>query len=135
MRGFQFLNDIPTTVCLLAAVAIVIDEVDREGGPTYRLCACAPAFAAALYLRYGSAPVIGIVLITAGVVVDDPCARHGRRHGRRDALVVPFFVCSVSRPARYGDVARGGHASDAGPRVYRFVASTRSCSTARFRRC
>jgi 4-amino-4-deoxy-L-arabinose transferase-like glycosyltransferase len=68
LRGFQLLNDIPAAACLLGAAVIMIDELDRDGGPSYRLVTAAPLLACALYLRYGSVLTIGILGITAAVL-------------------------------------------------------------------
>jgi hypothetical protein len=61
LRAPELLNDIPSTSCLLAAIALMVTELDRDRGPGYRLVAVAPLFAAAFYLRYGTAPVIAII--------------------------------------------------------------------------
>jgi len=58
MRGFQLLNDLPAGACLLVTAAVLIDELDRPGGPTYRLVWCAPLCAMAIYLRYGAVLVV-----------------------------------------------------------------------------
>ena len=68
LRGFQLLNDVPATACLLGAAVIMLDELDRDGGPSYRLVTAAPLLACALYLRYGSVLTIGILGITAAVL-------------------------------------------------------------------
>lgn len=58
LRSAELLGDIPATACVLAGLAVLAGELPREDGPRWRLLAAAPAFAAAFYLRYGSAPVI-----------------------------------------------------------------------------
>lgn len=68
LRGFQLLNDIPATVCIVLAAAIVVEELERPEGPSYRLVGTAPLFAIALYLRYGSALVIAVLSFAAVVV-------------------------------------------------------------------
>lgn len=65
LRAPELLNDIPSTTCLVAAIVVILDELDRDGGPRYRLVGTAPLFAAAFYLRYGSAPVILLVALAA----------------------------------------------------------------------
>lgn len=94
IRGHQLLNDLPSTACLLLALAILIDELDRSrdrgrdhapargrdrapdreparqraSAPTYRLVAVAPLFAAALYLRYGALLSIAIIGLGTALV-------------------------------------------------------------------
>ena len=68
MRGSQLLNDIPSTVCLLFAATILVEELERGEGPSYRLAITAPLLAASAYLRYGSVLSIGILAITAAVL-------------------------------------------------------------------
>lgn len=98
LRGPALLTDLPSTICVLATIAIVIGELDRAGGPRYRLVLVAPLLAAAFYLRYGSAPTIAILIIAA-------CAVWWRSILARPgpvivsavvliALVVPFLVYS-----------------------------------------
>lgn len=58
LRSAELIGDIPATACVLAGLAVLAGELAREDGPRWRLLAAAPAFAAAFYLRYGSAPVI-----------------------------------------------------------------------------
>jgi hypothetical protein len=65
LRGFELLGDLPATACLLAAIAVIVGELERAGGSTYRLVLAAPLCAAALYLRYGSAVVIALVGLAA----------------------------------------------------------------------
>ena len=67
-RGFQLLNDIPSTVCLLLAATVIIDELERDEGPSYRLTVIAPLLALSIYVRYGSVLSIGILGITAAVL-------------------------------------------------------------------
>ncbi len=65
LRAPELLNDIPSTTCLVAALVVIVDELERPDGPRYRLVAVAPLFAAAFYLRYGTAPVIAVIAIAA----------------------------------------------------------------------
>lgn len=98
LRGPTLLTDVPSTIFMLAAIAIVIIELERGGGPSYRLAAVAPVLAASFYVRYGSAPTIAIVIVAA-------CAVWRRAIFERPgpvlvtaglfvALLVPFFVYS-----------------------------------------
>ena len=68
LRGFQLLNDVPVTACIVLAAAIVIDELDRPDGADYRFVWTAPLFAVALYLRYGSALLIAVLGLAAVIV-------------------------------------------------------------------
>jgi hypothetical protein len=99
LRGFQLLNDIPATVCLLGAAVILIDELDRDGGPSFRLVTAAPLLACALYLRYGSVLAIGILGITAAVLWwRSICLRPGPvilTIAVFVMLLAPFFAYSV----------------------------------------
>lgn len=65
LRAPELLNDIPSTTCLVAAIVLIIDELDRDPGPRYRLVTAAPLLAAAFYLRYGCAPVILLIVLAA----------------------------------------------------------------------
>lgn len=68
LRAAQLLSDLPAAACLLGGIAVLIGELDREAGPRWRIVAAAPLLAAAFYLRYGSAPVIGLALAAAAVI-------------------------------------------------------------------
>ncbi len=68
LRGPALLTDLPSTMCLLGAIALVIGELDRASGPRYRLVLVAPLLAAAFYMRYGSAPTVAILVIAACAV-------------------------------------------------------------------
>lgn len=62
LRGCELLGDVPGAAALVGAVALLLSELSRAGGPRYRLAACAPLLAAAFYLRYGNVLAIGLVL-------------------------------------------------------------------------
>jgi len=72
MRSAQLLSDLPAAACILGGIAVLAAELDRppghDPGPRWRIVTAAPLFAAAFYLRYGSAPVIALALAAAGVV-------------------------------------------------------------------
>jgi hypothetical protein len=68
LRSAEVLGDLPAMACLLGGIAIVAGELDRAGGPRWRIVAAAPILAAAFYLRYGSAPVVAFALAAAAVV-------------------------------------------------------------------
>jgi 4-amino-4-deoxy-L-arabinose transferase-like glycosyltransferase len=65
LRAPELLGDVPAASCLLAATALLVGELSRDGGPRYRLVATAPLLAAAFYLRYGSAPMLALVSVAA----------------------------------------------------------------------
>jgi len=65
IRNAELLGDLPATAGVLAGVAVIAAELGRPAGPRWRLVLAAPAFAAALYMRYGSAPVIAIAGLAA----------------------------------------------------------------------
>lgn len=75
LRGFQLLNDIPVTACIVLAVAIVLRELERATSASYRLVWTAPLCAAALYLRYGSALLIVVASVAAVLVWWRPLLR------------------------------------------------------------
>ena len=65
----DLLSDLPAAACLVAALAILIGELRRAGGPRWRVVAIAPLCAAALYLRYGSCiplAIIGVATLAFG---------------------------------------------------------------------
>ncbi|MBA3459181.1 MAG: glycosyltransferase family 39 protein [Deltaproteobacteria bacterium] len=68
LRSSELIGDLPATACILAGLAVLVGELGRETGPRWRLLAAAPAFAAAFYLRYGSAPLIAITAGTAALI-------------------------------------------------------------------
>ena len=68
LRSAQLLGDLPAAACVLGGIAALAGELDREAGPRWRVAAAAPLFAAAFYLRYGSAPAIAVALAAAGLV-------------------------------------------------------------------
>ncbi len=65
LRNAELLGDLPATACVLAAIAILVGELDRADGPRWRIVAAGPVFAAAFYLRYGSAPIVAFALAVA----------------------------------------------------------------------
>jgi hypothetical protein len=67
-RNAELLGDLPATAAVLAGLAILAGELGRADGPRRRLVLAAPAFAAAFYVRYGSAPVIAIAGLAACVL-------------------------------------------------------------------
>jgi 4-amino-4-deoxy-L-arabinose transferase-like glycosyltransferase len=64
----DLLSDIPAAALLLAGFAVLLDEVDREDGPRWRVILAAPLLATALYVRYGSAVYIAVI-VTASLAV------------------------------------------------------------------
>jgi hypothetical protein len=60
-RSTELLSDLPAAGLLIGGTWVLITEFDREDGPRWRLVWAAPLFAAALYVRYGSAVPIAIV--------------------------------------------------------------------------
>jgi hypothetical protein len=65
LRAPELLGDMPAAACLLAATTLLVGELARDGGPRWRIAWAAPALAAAFYLRYGSAPVIAMIVCGA----------------------------------------------------------------------
>ncbi|MEP6861617.1 MAG: glycosyltransferase family 39 protein [Deltaproteobacteria bacterium] len=65
-RSAELIGDLPATACLLGGVAVLIGELELSR-PRWRLVGAAPLFAAAFYIRYGSAPVIGMIAVLAVV--------------------------------------------------------------------
>lgn len=65
IRSAELLGDLPATAGVIAGAAVLTGELERPGGPRWRIALAAPAFAAAFYVRYGSAPVIAIAGIAA----------------------------------------------------------------------
>ena len=65
LRGAELLGDLPATAAVLGAIAIVLGELRRDGGPRYRLVLAAPLLAASLYLRYGNAVTIALIALAS----------------------------------------------------------------------
>ena len=64
LRNSELLSDMPAAACLLAGIALLVRELERDR-TSWWLVAAAPAFAAAFYLRYGSAVVIALAAVAA----------------------------------------------------------------------
>lgn len=65
LRSAELLSDLPATACILGGIAILVGELDRADGPRRRIAWAAPIFAAAFYVRYGSAPVVAFAIAAA----------------------------------------------------------------------
>lgn len=68
-RSAELLSDLPSALCLLVAIALLVDETDRDTGPRWRIVWVAPLFAAAFYIRYGTCiptAVIGVAVAAVG---------------------------------------------------------------------
>ena len=99
MRSAQLLSDLPAAACILGGIAVTAGELGRATGPRWRIVAAAPLFAAAFYVRYGSAPVVGLALAAAGIlwwraVLARP-VRVLVTLGLFAALLVPHLVRSI----------------------------------------
>lgn len=75
-RSAELIGDLPATVFLLGGLAVLLGELERctsaapspaqpDSRPRWRLVLVAPLFAAAFYVRYGSAPVIALIALLA----------------------------------------------------------------------
>lgn len=68
-RSTDLLSDMPAAACLAAAVAIIVDEIDRhdgrEDGPRWRLVLVAPLLAGAFYVRYASVVPIAVIVVAS----------------------------------------------------------------------
>ena len=65
VRNTDLLGDLPAAAAVVLGMAVLAGELSRSDGPRWRVVLAAPAFAAAFYLRYGSAPVIAIAGLAA----------------------------------------------------------------------
>jgi 4-amino-4-deoxy-L-arabinose transferase-like glycosyltransferase len=77
IHGSELLSDIPAAGLLLLVCAILVRELGREDGPTWRLLWAAPLGAAAFYVRYGaSVPLamiaLGFTLVAGARLVKRP---------------------------------------------------------------
>src|SRR6185503_12630570 len=68
LRSAELLSDLPAMAGILGGVALLVCELDRDDGPGWRIVLAAPIFAAAFYVRYGSAPVIAFAIAVAGAL-------------------------------------------------------------------
>ncbi|HET9992664.1 MAG TPA: glycosyltransferase family 39 protein [Kofleriaceae bacterium] len=66
-RSAELIGDLPATACLLGGVAVLLGELELAR-PRWRIVWAAPLFAAAFYIRYGSAPVIAMIAVLALVL-------------------------------------------------------------------
>src|SRR6185503_21175740 len=90
LRAAELLSDLPAMAGILGGIALLASEldersesggrgpvgsadgeggrrlsIDRDAGPRWRIVLAAPIFAAAFYVRYGSAPVIALAIAVA----------------------------------------------------------------------
>lgn len=66
-RSTDLLSDMPAAAALLAGTALLVGELLRDDGPRRRIVWTGALFAAALYLRYGSALAIAIIGVVAAI--------------------------------------------------------------------
>jgi 4-amino-4-deoxy-L-arabinose transferase-like glycosyltransferase len=88
------LGDLPATAGVVAGVAIVAAALGGDGAraPRWGLVLAAPAFAAAFYLRYASAPVIALAGVAALVLWWRPIRRDPWPAAGTAALLVVLLV-------------------------------------------
>jgi hypothetical protein len=65
LRSAELLSDLPAMAGILAGIALLGSELDRDDGPRWRIALAGPIFAAAFYLRYASAPVVAFAIAVA----------------------------------------------------------------------
>jgi 4-amino-4-deoxy-L-arabinose transferase-like glycosyltransferase len=76
LRAAELLSDLPAMAGILGGIALLASELDERSesggrgpvgsaGPRWRIVLAAPIFAAAFYVRYGSAPVIALAIAVA----------------------------------------------------------------------
>jgi len=91
-RSTVLLSDMPAAAALLIGTALLVTEVTREDGPRWRVVHVAPVFAAAFYIRYGSALPIAIVGIVCAIGGWRGVAKHPARIAATLALFVLLLV-------------------------------------------
>ena len=101
LRSAELLSDLPATACILGGIAIVVGELDRNEGPRWRLAWAAPCFAAAFYVRYGSAPVVAFAIAAATLMWWRAVAA---RPLRMLAMVAGLAVLVVPHLVRSADI-------------------------------
>ncbi|MEO6773737.1 MAG: hypothetical protein ABI467_12085 [Kofleriaceae bacterium] len=96
-RSAELIGDLPATACLLGGVAVLLGELERAR-PRWRLVWAAPLFAAAFYIRYGSAPVLALVAVLALVLYARrlACLPVVATVAAAALLVVPHVVHSIA---------------------------------------
>lgn len=100
-HSVELLSDLPSTACMLIAIAILIGELKREAGPRWRLCMVAPLCAAAFHIRYGSC----LSIASIGVVFVVVAALEGRLRAwpvlttcvLAAALFIPHVVWAIAK--------------------------------------
>jgi 4-amino-4-deoxy-L-arabinose transferase-like glycosyltransferase len=70
----ELLSDMPAAACLIAACAVIVDELARDA-PRWRIALAAPLLAGAFYLRYASVVPIAMLVVTALALGARPIAR------------------------------------------------------------
>jgi hypothetical protein len=97
VRTGEALSDIAAAGLLLLAITLALDDVARPHARARAWAGIAAAGAAAFYVRYGSAPIVALVM--AGLVVAFPSRRRAALIAAAAIAiaVVPFFVWSEAR--------------------------------------
>ncbi len=67
-RAAELLSDLPALAPVFVLLALLVRELERDGGPARRLLAVAPLAALAFYLRYGSTLILLAVAAAAAAV-------------------------------------------------------------------
>lgn len=91
----DLLSDLPSAGCLLGAIAVLVHELRRDGGPTWRILWAAPLCAAAMYLRYGSCVVI-VMIAVATLVMRRPDRKMLATVALFGLLMVPHAVQAIA---------------------------------------
>ncbi|HUQ07750.1 MAG TPA: hypothetical protein VM261_34890 [Kofleriaceae bacterium] len=111
MRTGEALSDIAAAGLLLAMIALALDDAARPQPRRRAWAGIAAAGAAAFYVRYGSAPMVALVM--AGLLVVFPARRRVALAAAAviAVAVVPFFVWSAAETGSVLGVLRVSEAA------------------------
>ncbi len=97
MRSGEALSDLPAAALVLAMVVLMTDDAARPRPRVGAWLGAAVAGAAAIYLRYGSGPLVALVLATVMVVYRRRRVATFLTGVGVALLLVPFFLWSEAR--------------------------------------
>ncbi|HEU0033492.1 MAG TPA: hypothetical protein VFQ53_22830 [Kofleriaceae bacterium] len=115
LQNASVLGDLPAAGLVVVGCAVLVRELSRPDGASWRIAGAAPLLVAAFYVRYGSVPAL-LAIAVASVIV------YGRAIVRRPLpviatvalaliLVVPHVVASLDRTGSVLGILRTSAAS------------------------
>ena len=94
------MSDLPAAGMILVAMTVLVRELSRPDGPSWRLVTAALPLAAAFYVRYGSAPALAAIAVGSLVYAPAMLRRPGPVVGlvaAGVALAMPYVAWSYAK--------------------------------------